>query len=377
MTGEALSYKRLKALPDEERKRFYTSLANIYIQLRRLEFPAIGCLAHGPEGFDIRKKIATIDMNVQELEGLQPSKIQSSFYDRGPLTSANDYVAMLLQIADNAFAEGRYSVYERLQGEDALYHLHIFHEYVKGWMDCRLDQGPFVLVHGDLELHNLIVNDNMEIVSLLDWEWSRVVPVQFFKPPLWLKYPSTAAQANNFVHLDYLKTFDQFLEIVRTLEREKYGNELLSNEWEKAKENSGFLVANALENWTDIDWLAARYINWKCYRDKGDLAERIKAFMESSPAHRPFIERKLREAIVYKVEVARLEDTTTKSGPKYTDTPASAYATTKHFFLRQLWKGAMCVCPTVAQIVLGGAMVVAGTSYLFVKRIIQLPTKSG
>jgi hypothetical protein len=51
---------------------------------------------------------------MQELEGLQPSKIQSSFYNnRGSLTSANDYVAMLLQIADNAFAEGRNSVSER------------------------------------------------------------------------------------------------------------------------------------------------------------------------------------------------------------------------------------------------------------------------
>jgi hypothetical protein len=108
------SYARLKTLSDEQRKRLYTSLADIYIQLRRLEFPSIGCLAQGSEGFKVRKRIATIDINMQELEGLQPSKIQNSFYDdRGSLTSANDYVAMLLQIADNAFAEGRNSVSER------------------------------------------------------------------------------------------------------------------------------------------------------------------------------------------------------------------------------------------------------------------------
>jgi hypothetical protein len=126
------SCARLKTLSDEQRKRLYTSLADIYIQLRRLEFPSIGCLAHGPEGFHVRKKSATIDINMQELEGLQPSKIQNSYNDRGSLTSANDYVAMLLQITDNAFAEGQNSVSERDQGEDALYHLHIFREYVKG-----------------------------------------------------------------------------------------------------------------------------------------------------------------------------------------------------------------------------------------------------
>lgn len=375
--GEVFSSARLKTLSDEQRKRLYTSLADIYIQLRRLEFSSIGCLAHGPEGFNVRKRIATIDINMQELEGLQPSKIQSSFYnDRGSLTSANDYVAMLLQIADNAFVEGRNSVSERDQGEDALYHLHIFREYAKSWMDCRLDQGPFVLVHGDLEPFNLIVNDNMDIVSVLDWEWSRVVPLQFFKPPLWLKNPDTTKLAWNFVYRDYLKSLDQFLEILRTREREKYGNELLSNEWAKAKEDSGFLVANALENWTDIDWFANRYINWKCYKDKGDLDERVKAFMKKDPAHKTLIERKVCERIVYKVEADRLEDTTIKSAPSYTDKPASAYATMKYFFLRHLWKDTICVSPTIAQIVLGGAIIITGTSYLLVKRI-QIPLKSG
>jgi hypothetical protein len=232
-------------------------------------------------------------------------------------------------------------------------------------MDCRLDQGPFVLVHGDLEPFNLIVNDNMDIVSVLDWEWSRVVPLQFFKPPLWLKNPDTTKLAWNFVYRDYLKSLDQFLEIVRTREREKYGNELLSDEWAKAKEDSGFLVANALENWTDIDWFANRYINWKCYKDEGDLDERVKAFMKKDPAHRTLIEGKLREGIVY------------KSAPNYTDKPASAYATMKYFFLHQLWKDTICVSPTVAQIVLGGAIIITGTSYLLVKRIIQIPIKSG
>jgi Phosphotransferase enzyme family len=326
-------------------------------------------LTRGPEGFDVRKKTNTIDMNMQELEGLQPSNIQTSFYnDKSLLTSANNYVAMLLQIADNAFVEGRSSVFEKDQGEDALYHLHIFREYAKGWIDCRLDQGPFVLVHGDLEPFNLIVNENMDITSVLDWEWSRVVPLQFFKPPLWLKIPDTTKLAWNFVYNDYLKSFDQFLDILRTREREKYGNELLSDEWAKAKENSGFLVANALENWTDMDWFANRYINWKCYQGKADLDKRVKAFMKN-PVHKTLIARKLREGIAYRVEVDRLEDTTIEVAPSYSDKPASAIM--KHF-LYQLWEDTISFSPTV--LALGGAIIITGTSYLLVKRIIiRLP----
>jgi hypothetical protein len=117
----------------------------------------------------VYKKTVTIDINIQELEGLQPSKIQTSFYnDRGLLTSANDYVAMLLQIADNVFAEGRSSVFEEDQSKDVLCHLYIFCKYAEDWVDRCLDQGLFVLVHGDLEPFNLIVNKNIDIISVLD-----------------------------------------------------------------------------------------------------------------------------------------------------------------------------------------------------------------
>jgi len=310
---------------------------------------------------------------MQELEGLKPSNIQSAFYnDKGVLTSANDYVAMLLQVADNAFVNGRNSVSEKDQGEDALYHLHIFRQYAKGWMDHRLDQGPFVVVHGDFEPFNLMVNEQMAIVSVLDWEWSRVVPLQFFKPPLWLKNPDTTKLAWNFVYRDYLKSFDQLLRIMRTREREKYGDELLSNEWAKAKEDSGFLVANALENWTDIDWFAHRYINWKCYKTK-DLNERVEAFMKEDPARQTLIGRKLRERITYEAKLDSLEDMTIKSAPNYDDNSSLAYSSIKKFFSRHLW---ICFSPTIPQIALGGAIIITGT-YLLVRRIIRTPLTSG
>jgi hypothetical protein len=35
-------------------------------------------------------------------------------------------------------------------------------------------------------MFNLILNETMEIIGVLDWEWSRVVLLQFFIPPLWL-----------------------------------------------------------------------------------------------------------------------------------------------------------------------------------------------
>jgi hypothetical protein len=90
--GLKLSSFPLKALSDEQRERLYISLTDIHSQLRRLEFPSIGYLTRGPEGFKVQNKISTIDINMQELEGLRPSEIQASFYNNGSLTLANDYV---------------------------------------------------------------------------------------------------------------------------------------------------------------------------------------------------------------------------------------------------------------------------------------------
>ncbi|KAK8128145.1 hypothetical protein PG984_009253 [Apiospora sp. TS-2023a] len=97
---------------------------------------------------------------MQEVEGICPSKIQSAYWKGGRLTSANAYVSMLLDIADNAFDKSRSSVSDEQYGAEALYHLRIFRDHVGKWVNPSLDQGPFVLVHGDFEPFNLLVNES-------------------------------------------------------------------------------------------------------------------------------------------------------------------------------------------------------------------------
>lgn len=72
---------------------------------------------------------------MQELEGLAPSKIQDQYYSiGGTFALANNYVVMLLQIADNVFSEGL-GTRSQEEGEDHLYHLYMFRQYTDGWVD--------------------------------------------------------------------------------------------------------------------------------------------------------------------------------------------------------------------------------------------------
>lgn len=129
-----LSGIRLPALSDDERTILYEQLADIYAQLRRLEFPAIGQLCH--DGSDnstihVTGLPPTIDLNIQELEGLGPSSVQREY--KAPLTSSGQYVSMLLSIAQNAFEKSPSSVCGRKDGRTSLLYMDRFAAFIK---DC-------------------------------------------------------------------------------------------------------------------------------------------------------------------------------------------------------------------------------------------------
>jgi hypothetical protein len=309
--GQKLDLRQLDKLSEEQLTNLYTSLADIYIQLRRLEFPSIGCLGSGLDDIQVNKKVTSIDINMQELEGLRPSEIQALYYEpNGRLTSANKYVEILLDISDNAFAKGRGSVLSEDVGGDALYHLHLFREFAQEWVDPNLDQGLFFIIHGDLKAFNLVIDKDMLIVSVLDWEWSRIVPRQFFIPPLWLNNSNTVMLSYKVFYERYLKKSHHLLDIVWVRELERFGEPLLAEEWTTAKNNSGFLVANALENWIDMDRFAHRYIFRKRFRGEGkkELDVRVKRFMDD-PTHQALIAAKLDEGRAYKAALDRAKNT--------------------------------------------------------------------
>lgn len=317
------------------------------------------------------KKNTSIDINVQELEGLQPSKIQPSYF--GPdsrLASANKYTEMLLEIADNAFVQGRGTVSDEAQGGEALYHLHVFREFAQQWVDPNLDHGPFVLVHGDFSASNLIINEDHSIAAVLDWEWSRVVPRQFFGPPLWLNLSLTTDLALTTMYGFYLKKFHRLLEVLRTRELEQFGDLLLHDEWTEAQNKSGFLVANALENWTDIDWFAYRYLSLPVVARGGQeaLAARVKQFMQD-PARQALIAAKVDEAQAYDAAVGELNAKDSEDAQVHTAVSSHEKAHEPPIPITDRFASYIPKFPAIAW---GGiAVFLAGTSYFLGNRLIQ------
>jgi hypothetical protein len=134
-------------------KFVHQQLADVYVQLRQLEFPRIGALGFssrdvsaltcGPEEIGVFHRPLSIQISDQELDGLEPSKV---FPPKKTFSTSKEFVDGLLWLADNKLEK------ERDQGMDdnapasILYAAHHFKHFIQHeWLDQSANEGPFVL----------------------------------------------------------------------------------------------------------------------------------------------------------------------------------------------------------------------------------------
>ncbi|EEH18540.2 hypothetical protein PABG_07600 [Paracoccidioides brasiliensis Pb03] len=74
-------------------------------------------------------------------------------------------------------------------------------------------------MHNDLRSANIIVDNDLIIVSVLEWEWSYTDPVQMFVPPYWLdglELVGTAKMPDRLIYETFVFNFE-----METRQREK------------------------------------------------------------------------------------------------------------------------------------------------------------
>lgn len=265
--GMNLGDVRLSRFAAGSKEQFYESLADIYVQLRRLEFSSIGCLNDKPDPTmeGSAKLIFNFQIHGLDRRGQDPGKIVNKYITSGAaIQSAADYTNMMLDIADEGTKEKLEKIrlgkipsqdkqHREMLRENALQDIErvrAFKERALGWLKPELDKGPFVLVHGDLIPSNIILDETAKIVALIDWEWSAVVPVQCFAPPLWLKHEQRM-MAEPQHYATAIEEYDAFLDVVRSREKVLFPSDQVSlaDEWEVAKPNGGFFIPHALDDW--------------------------------------------------------------------------------------------------------------------------------
>ncbi|KAI9827433.1 MAG: hypothetical protein M1832_004782 [Thelocarpon impressellum] len=175
----------LPKLDPEKKTRFYGQLAHILGQMRLQELPAVGSLlldetGAQPDAMRLGRPLS-LDLNDQATEGLKPDLIVDRTYQ-----STADYSYALYRLLYNVFKRQRNSVYDETDARAQIFALEQYRRILLGWVLPEHNHGPFVLMHGDLRPSNIIIDEDFNIRAIIDWEWSRTVPLQFFIPPTWI-----------------------------------------------------------------------------------------------------------------------------------------------------------------------------------------------
>lgn len=305
--------------PTEPTRRLYEQLADVYTQLRRLEFPKIGALGLptvdgrpsymcDPDDIRVCHRPLSIEMALQEFEGMDPG---AKIKPRTAFQTASSFIyGALLWLADNKLDKSPDLFMDNRGGRHILYARHYFRRFALDmWLDSHADKGPFILMHGDITQHtnNLLFDKDVNLVGILDWEWSYVVPVQLLVPPVWLT--GSSFDWMMLMRKRHNEEVKHLAAAIRDREKALQAPPLLSQEWAKMETWCHTAVAVALLNPDaihDVYWYFLFYELVEPAPAPAKLREfyekfispRLAAFMES-PERRVLLARKQQEQIQF------------------------------------------------------------------------------
>ncbi|KAI1974377.1 hypothetical protein LOZ53_002829 [Ophidiomyces ophidiicola] len=298
---------------EEKRKHVYSQLGLIYLELFQQQFDRIGALTldETDQNWVFKhNRPLTISINDQEVGGLNVCQYLSKHQT---FTSTVDYAYMLLNTIFNEFYHRRDSVYDEEDARCYIYSLYLAQGVIMEWIRPEFNHGPFILMHKDLRPCNIIVDDNLNSISVLDWEWSHTVPTQLFVPPSWLTRRTLLSITHPISMILYNHELYHFLTAMERREYADYNPSKsltatlpLTNLWREFRQNHHLFLAFGLQS---PGCFSSVFLNVVDTHYFGlNRKERMRDFFERvirQPAL-SVVEQKLNEARLFQQECERL-----------------------------------------------------------------------
>ncbi len=193
-------------IPKDKLERMYKQVAGIVLQLSELEMPKIGSLQEHRGSFTVGSRPLTQDMNDLIIQGGIPPSVlppEHTTYS----TSDEWYSALAdLHVAHLAFQRNK-AIDSADDCRDKFVARHLFRQRVRqGKLLEKATANPtvasgapnkrpkkrenketFRLWVDDFRPHNILVDADLNIVGVIDWEWAYFAPASFaHDPPWWL-----------------------------------------------------------------------------------------------------------------------------------------------------------------------------------------------
>jgi hypothetical protein len=263
----------------------YSQMASIVLQLSRLTFPRIGSLLEADDGrTTVSGRPLIQNMNtLVELQSTPPAFLPSQ-----PFQNSHDWYASMADMHmkqlvfqrndaiddedEEEDARDKYvarQLFRRLASEKRLAAgFHADDDDDEGWTSFRL-------YSEDLRPSNVLIDKDLRVVGVIDWEFAYVAPSQFaFDPPWWLLLMLPENWPGGYTAWTEVcePRFETFLQVLQAEEKKlpqgdasNGGNKPLSQRMRESWQNQTWMINYAAKNSWAFDFIFWRYLDPKFF----------------------------------------------------------------------------------------------------------------
>ena len=238
-------------------ERMYKQVADIILQLSKLEMPKIGSLREHQGSFKVGSRPLTQDMNDLIIQGGIPPSVLPP--EHTTYSTSDEWYSTLadLHVAHLAFQHNK-AIDSADDCRDKFVARHLFRQRIRHGKlleqattnqtaasgtrprrpQKRKTKEKFRLWIDDFRPHNILVDADLNIVGVIDWEWAYFAPASFaHDPPWWLLLGRPEFWRGTVLDFrdEFVGVLDVFLAALRAQEnlalREEAEREEAEEEW--------------------------------------------------------------------------------------------------------------------------------------------------
>ncbi|KAK4097032.1 hypothetical protein N658DRAFT_500906 [Parathielavia hyrcaniae] len=221
---------------EEKLERMYRQVAYIVLQLSKLEMPKIGSLRQTGDSFTVASRPLTQDMNDLVTKAGLPLSILPP--ENATYSTSDEWYAVLadLHVAHLTFQHNN-AIDSPDDCRDKFVARHLFRQQVRRGKLLAPTTPPgkrwakkeaFYLYVDDFRPYNILIDADLNVVGVIDWEWAYFAPASFSQAaPWWLLLGQPVSCPGTI--LDFRDRFagalDVFLRALRAVEDAARSNE--------------------------------------------------------------------------------------------------------------------------------------------------------
>jgi hypothetical protein len=267
----------------------YREMPRIILTLSKCRFSHIGSLVEDSNGgWSVGKRPLTHNMN----ELLTYANFPPLDMLHGPFLTATEYFVSLAEIhIQHLRIQKNNAVNNELDCREKYVARCLFRSITRNF-STTYNNGPFSLFCDDLRPSNVIVDPNLHVKGVIDWEFCYAAPVEFTHcSPWWLllAHPDDWIGGLDDFLMQYMPRHSIFLDVLRECENEMAKNggiidHSLSDHMEQSMRNGDFWVCLAARSSFAFDDIYWKFIDWRYYGDFTSLEDRIALLSEDERA---------------------------------------------------------------------------------------------